>query len=40
MRLRRLSLRYLSPVALALGAAPPAGAQEKGSVRVSIQVPD
>jgi len=40
MPLRRISLRYLSSTALALAVALPLGAQDKGSVRVNIQVPD
>src|SRR5688500_20343942 len=40
MKLHRASLRCLSLAVLALAVTVPAGAQEKGSVRVNIQVPD
>src|SRR5688500_1610918 len=40
MKLRRISLRYLAPSVLVLVLALPLGAQETGSVRVNIQVPD
>jgi hypothetical protein len=40
MMLRRISLRYVASAMPALAAALPAAAQEKGSMRVSIEVPD
>jgi len=40
MKVHRISLRCLSLPLLALAVTVPAGAQEKGSVRVNIQVPD